>query len=524
MKPTRLTLTVTMILLLVGCATAQHDSAAYREPPPRAAERIPTLQQADQGPAAGNAIAQARYTDDDFWEQMRSGFDLPGAQQQAVQRQIGTYSRNPRQVEKIFERGTPYMAYILREVEKRGHPHEIALLPFVESAYDPFAYSHGRAAGLWQFIPGTAKLYGLEQDWWYDGRRDVIASTDAALDYLDQLHAEFEGDWLLALAAYNSGSGTVRAAIRRNERAGKPTDFWHLKLPSETASYVPRLLAISAIVGHPERYAVALAPVDPEPAFEVVDTRGQLDIGIAAELAGIDTEELYQFNPGFNRWATHPDGPHRLAIPSEKTEAFLQGLQELPAEQRLKWVRHDVKRGDTLSQIAQRYDTTIAVLRTTNRLQGSNIRIGQHLLVPVAAHDPEDYRASLAARQVRAQRSSGAVNHVVSTGESLWSIARRHGVQVNQIIRWNRLDSGGAIRPGQQLVLYGGAAAVPSGKQIRTIRYTVRNGDSLYGISRKYNVAVSDLRRWNDLPEGKYLQPGQRLKLYIDITDVAQNS
>lgn len=517
----RLTLTAVIILLHAGCASVDEPATRMAAMDTATRDASPGLAARNQ-PAAGDPVTTESYIEDDFWQQLRTGFSLHGTPQPAVQAQIAAYSRNPRQVEKIFERGTPYLAYILREVEQRGQPNEIALLPFVESAYDPFAYSHGRAAGLWQFIPGTGKLYGLEQDWWYDGRRDVIASTDAALDYLDKLHDEFDGDWLLALAAYNSGSGTVRAAVRRNEKAGKPTDFWHLKLPQETSTYVPRLLAISAIVSRPERYAVALAPVDPEPAFDVVDTRGQLDIGIAAELAGMDTEELYQFNPGFNRWATHPDGPHRLAIPSEKAETFIQGLDELPDDKRLKWVRHDVKRGDTLSQIAQRYDTTVKVLRSTNQLQGSNIRTGQHLLVPVAARNPVSYQAG-PFRNAAAQHTDDTVTHTVARGDSLWSIARRHHVKVGQIIKWNRLDRGADIRPGQKLVLHTRDSAKPSGKQIRTIRYTVRSGDSLYGISRKYNVAVSDLRRWNDLPKDKLLQPGQRLKLYIDITDVAQN-
>lgn len=521
MKTSRILLPVLLILLHTGCASVNRSVARMEHAPGTPGDPLPLIA-AYEGPAAGHPEPLTSLENDDFWEELRSGFTLPGEQQQAVQRQITTYSRNPHQVERIFERGSPYLAYILREVEKRGHPHEIALLPFVESAYDPFAYSHGRAAGLWQFIPGTAKLYGLEQDWWYDGRRDVIASTTAALDYLDWLHDEFEGDWLLALAAYNSGSGTVRTAIRRNEKAGKPTDFWSLKLPKETAAYVPRLLAISAIVTHPARYQLALAPIDSEPVFDVVDTHGQLDIGIAAELAGMETEELYQLNPGFNRWATRPDGPHRLAIPSDRTDTFLQGLEELPDDKRIKWVRHAIKRGETLSHIARHYDTTVAVLRTTNQLNGSSIRAGRHLLVPVAARDPDIYK-SAPLRQLAARHSGATTDYTVAAGDSLWSIARRHKVKVGQIIKWNRLDKGAAIRPGQKLVLYTGNGSTAAGKQIRTIRYTVRSGDSLYRISRKYNVAVSDLRRWNSLPEGKYLQPGQRLKLYIDITDVARN-
>jgi len=522
MKTHRLTLPVLFILLQSGCASVNQSVAYPGQSGDVATDALPFIAAQDL-PAAGNPATLGTYTDDDFWQELRSGFKLPGTHQPAVQRQTAAYSMNPRHVVQIFERGSPYMAYILREVEQRGQPNELVLLPFVESAYDPFAYSQGRAAGLWQFIPGTGRLYGLEQDWWYDGRRDVIASTGAALDYLDKLHDEFEDDWLLALAAYNSGSGTVRAAIRRNAKAGKPTDFWHLKLPKETAAYVPRLLAISAIVRQPDLYSIALTPVDPEPAFDVVDTRGQLDIGIAAELAGMDTEELYQLNPGFNRWATHPDGPHRLAIPVDKTDAFRQGLEALPAEKRVKWVRHAIRRGETLSQIAKRYDTTVAVLRSTNKLSGTRIRAGRHLLVPVAARDPAVY-AAVTFKGMKGTGPDSRISYEVAAGDSLWSIAKRHRVKVSQISKWNRLDPGATIRPGQKLVIDTRHSPLLSGKQMRTIRYTVRSGDSLYRISRKYNVAVSDLRRWNSLPEGKYLHPGQRLKLYIDITNVAQSS
>jgi len=517
MKALLVALSALFILLQSGCATIDTTRAGTGQ-----SDDALLFINAHDGPSAGIPFPGTNRADADFWQRLRSGFGLTGTQQQLVQRQADTYGQNPRHVETIFERGSPYMAYILREVEQRGFPNELVLLPFVESSYDPFAYSNGRAAGLWQFIPGTGKLYGLKQDWWYDGRRDVAASTEAALNYLGKLYDEFGNDWLLALAAYNSGSGTVHAAIRRNARAGRPTDFWHLKLPRETAAYVPRLLAVSMIVREPERYGVTLSPVDPEPAFDLVDTGGQLDIAIAADLAGMDTEELYRLNPGLNRWATRPDGPHRLAIPADKTDTFIQGLDELPAEKRLKWVRHTIKRGETLSQISKRYDTTVAVLRSANKLSGTRITAGQHLLIPVAARDPAAYAAFTFNRT--GSGSGKTLSYTVTAGDSLWSIAQRHRVRVSQISRWNRLDPNAAIRPGQTLVLYTQDTSSHAGKRIRTIRYTVRSGDSLYRISRRYNVAVSDLRRWNKLPEGKLLHPGQQLTLYIDITDVAKSS
>jgi len=367
-------------------------------------------------------------------------------------------------------------------------------------------------------------MYGLKQDWWYYGRRYVVESTQAALNYLDYLQKPFDGDCLLALAAYNSGSGTVSKAIKKNRKAGKPTDFWHLTLPKETSAYVPKLLAISDVVKHPEKYGVVLEPVDSAPSFAIVDTHGQLDIAVAAELAAIDTEELYLLNPGFNRWSTHPDGPHQLAIPVSQAAVFEKNLAALPDEQRVKWVRHKIKNGETLSGIASRYNTTVSVLRNTNVLKSSNIRSGQHLLVPVAAQDASRYTALAKHLQPANNSSSGKLTHKVRQGDSLWNIARQYDVTVNQVTRWNRLDEGKLIRPGQQLVIWQKGKISADGKRVRTVNYTVRNGDSLYRIAQKFSVSITDLRRWNNLSRGKYLQPGQHLKLYVDVTKLTANS
>jgi len=514
--------TALLCLLLAGCSSLETvpQQTGSLEGADFAASDASLTQLA---PAAGRPAATPGTADDyPFWQQLRSDLRLGGTRHVEVQRQLADYRRNAGQVETIFRRGDPYLGYIRNEVSKRGFPAEITLLPFVESSYDPFAYSHGRAAGLWQFIPGTARMYGLQQDWWYDGRRDVIASTQAALDYLDRLQREFDGDWLLALAAYNSGEGTVGRAISKNRKAGKPADFWHLDLPPETSTYVPKLLAISAVVASPEKYGISLEPLPAQAVFEVVPTGGQLDLAVAAELAGMGTDELHRLNPGFNRWATHPDGPHRLAIPADKAATFRDNLAALPDTERVKWVRHKIQKGDTLSQIAARYDTTTAVLLRTNKLNGTGIRIGRHLLVPVAAKQPERY-AALAEHLQPDHASASKVTYRVRNGDSLWSIANSHKVSVKQVTRWNRLDSGALIRPGQQLVIWQNRKG-GSDKIVRTVHYTVRSGDSLFRIANKFSVSVSDLRRWNNLSKGKYLQPGQSLKLYVDVTQLTRNS
>ncbi len=535
MNPARKILPFLLVLLVTNCATVDPvvtplaESAPCETMEPAAVtdpvaaptvQSVPaTVAEIDQyaPPAAGLIAPRA-----DIWTRMRQDFRLPGADKPVVSKAIKKYSRSPQHVEGMFQRADPYIAYILDEVQKRGYPTEIALLPFVESGFDPYAYSHGRAAGLWQFIPGTGRMYGLKQDWWYDERRDIIASTEAAMNYLGKLQDEFEGDWLLSLAAYNSGSRTVRVAIKKNRKAGKPVDFWHLKLPKETRVYVPRLLAIAAIVSRPDEYGITLPPLALEPAFTEVDTGSQLDIGVAADLAGVNTDILYNLNPGFNRWATHPDGPHRLLVPAAHAETFIGNLDALPTDKRIKWVRHRIRKGETLSHIAGKYDTTVTILRKTNKLSGSNIRAGGHLLVPVAARDASQY-AALDRRMGATGGRGSKTTYKVRNGDSLWHIAKKHQVSVKQVARWNQLGTGTVIRPGQKLVIWTKGAGSHGKNRLRSIMYTVRSGDSLYLIAKKYSVSITDLRRWNDLEENKYLQPGQRLTLYVDVTQLSSS-
>ena len=258
----------------------------------------------------------------DLISRMVAGFSLETPQDPRVEQELNYYRKHPRYIQRIQERAEPYLHFILEEIRKRDMPTEIALLPAVESAYRPFAYSHGRAAGMWQFIPSTGRIYGLKQNWWYDGRRDAVSSTLAALDYLQSLNKQFKGDWELALAAYSSGGGTVRSAIRRNKKKGSPTDFWSLKLPDETSVYVPRLLALVEVFRNPQEHGANLLVFPDEPYFETIDLGSQLDLALAAEMADLPIQDLYLLNSGFNRWATDPDGPHRLNLPLDKVERF----------------------------------------------------------------------------------------------------------------------------------------------------------------------------------------------------------
>ena len=468
------------------------------------------------------------------WDRIRAGFELPTSEHRKVLSELRWYARHKDYLKRVVDRAEPFLYFIMEEIDKRGIPAELALLPIVESAFQPFAYSHGQAAGIWQFIPSTGRHYGLKQNWWYDGRRDIHASTIAALDYLQYLAKAFKGNWLHALAAYNSGIGTVSKAIKRNKRRNKPTDFWHLKLPKETQGYVPKLIALAKLISTPEEYNVDLKCIMNAPYFEVINTGKQIDLAVAAELAGLDIGELYKLNPGFNRWATDPKGPHQLLIPLENTVQFKQGLLNIPAKERITWKRYKVKESQTLSHIAQKHHITVDQLKRINKIRSNNIRAGHYLIIPVASKGMSHYALSKVQREksrraIKRKGKGKKVFHTVRTGDSLWDISRLYKVGTQQIARWNGMSPKDILRAGQKLVIWTKKHITPKinsslvGDFIRSVRYRVRNGDSLYRIAKRFNVSIRDLNRWNP-NKGKYLQPGQTIKVYVDITNQASNS
>lgn len=467
------------------------------------------------------------------WQRIRLGFEMDyQIKQKRLDAEFNWYQRNPGYMARVSERSRRYIYHVTERLEQEGLPLELALLPIVESAYDPFAYSHGRASGMWQFIPGTGRMYKLEQTWWYDGRRDIIDSTEAAIKYLDKLNKYYNGDWLLALAAYNSGQGNVNKAIRKNKKRGKATDFWSLDLPRETRSYVPKLLALAKLIDNPRRYGCVLYPVANSPYFAQVDTHSQIDLAQAATMADIKIDELYRLNPGFNRWATSPQGPHRLLVPIENAVQFQQEVAKLPPEQRLHWQRYTVKSGESLLLLANRFNTGVDTIKSINNLNSNMIRTGQSLMIPTASKEGQHY--SLSAEQrlatIHKKRKGGSnsqqIFHAVSSGDSLWTIAKRYNVTVKKLAHWNGIAPKDMLKPGQKLSVWIKnpvkiQAASRRDAVVRKVGYRVRNGDSLARIANKFNVKINDIVKWNAINPKKYLQPGQRLTLYVDITNTA---
>jgi len=560
-------------LLLAGCATAPSrpqaagvvpqipDSVAVPSTVPLPPE--PPMPGAAADTAAERLARGEAYTD--VLARMRSGFALEDIDEARIDRELEWYLRHPDYIERTLNRAAPYLHFIVSEVERRGLPLELAVLPVIESAFEPYAYSRARAAGLWQFIPATGTRFGLKQNWWYDGRRDVASATRAALDYLEWLAKMFDGDWLLAVAAYNCGEMAVARQVKANLAAGKPIDFWNLKLPAETRAYVPRLLAMSRLVNKPANYGLEFSDIPNEPYFVAVETGGQIDMAVAAELSGLATADLYALNPAFHRFATDPTGPHFLLLPVEVADTFRQNLLQLTPDQRMRVERYDTRKGDTVAAIAKRFGTTPGMIQELNGITANaKLDVDTELRVPSAVSSlPPKVLAAAALVDGKSaiKRSTARHVHVVARGDSLAAIARKTGVPVARLASLNGLKPSEKLRAGQKLNLgtdagtddypvkagkstkadkatatakvdkatakqtkvakpakaekapkTAKAATTPAG---RKVTYVVRQGDTLFEIARNLEVSVANLTKWNSLGKKTALQPGQKLVAFV---------
>ncbi|NVK88756.1 MAG: LysM peptidoglycan-binding domain-containing protein [Gammaproteobacteria bacterium] len=525
-----------VILILVSLTACQHFAAF--SPSTTIAEQPPTEQTGELAVSEQRVLEQdaVEFSSqeiesdvaevDNLWWVIRNQLHLPVPENKRVIAQRNWYAKHPSYISRVSARATPYLNDIYEQLAARNMPMELALLPIVESAFDPFAYSHGRASGMWQFIPGTGKRFGLRQNWWYDGRRDVYQSTRAALDYLEYLHRRFDGDWLHAVAAYNSGEGNVIRAIRKNKRLNKATDFWSLDLPRETEAYVPKLLALADLLRHYDTYQLTWTPIAKQTYFARVTVDSQIDLVVAAEMAELDLEDFYTLNPAFNHWATEPKRATELLLPVAHVERFKKALAATPKEQRIAFKRYIIQPGDSLLSLAKKFNTTVDLLRSTNGIRGNMIRQGQALLIPTAAYTASQYSKSSQNRRTakqNRQRDGKKLTIAVQRGDSFWSLAKEYKVGMRELAAWNSMAPTDPLKVGQKLVVWTDhpqGIALQSGikNKTRKIRYSVRRGDSIARIAGKFNVRVADVVRWNQINPKKYLQPGQRLTLYVDIT------
>lgn len=385
----------------------------------------------------------------DIWERIRQSDRMGNVSREAVQTELDFYRDKQRFFNSVSENAKPFIYHIVEEIERRNMPLHLALIPIIESAYRADATSAWKAAGLWQFIPATGEHFGLKQNDWYDGRRDLTASTNAALDYFQKLYDRF-GNWPLALAAYNSGEATVARAIAKNEEAGKPTDFWSLDLPPDTRSYIPKFIALETIIAEPQKYGIDLAPIPDTPVVTTVDTQGSIALEKVAELANIETEKLKKLNAAYLKSTTDPEGSHKLLVPLEVADRLKYRLSTLPEEERVRSQKHTVLPGETLGGIANKYHVRVSSLKELNKLESDTIRSGIILQIPVAA--------SVQGVSSTASVTTPIINKLhkdqiyrVRGGDSLWLIARRFDIHVKEILEWNNMKQEHPLKPGQEL-------------------------------------------------------------------------
>lgn len=488
------------------------------------------------------------------WDRLRAGCRLGNIydnQRIAVQR--NWFAQRQDYLDRMTARASHYLYLTVTEAEKRGVPVELALLPVVESSYDPFAYSPAQAAGMWQFIPGTGKIYGLKQNWWYDGRRDVVASTRAAYNFLNRLYEKF-GSWELALAAYNAGPGTIEKAINKNAAAGLPTDYWSLQLPAETMAYVPRFLAVVQLVKSPQQYGIGFRPIVNEPHFrEVTTARSQVDLSAVAKLAGLTLKQLYQLNPGYTRWATDPEERHTLIVPANTPADFEERLASLPAPERLIVQRYRAKRGDTLSKIASRFGTSAADLKRMNHVSNKKGKVpaGQWLVISRTTVHADSYNtAGLASNRRLAQLASDDSIEIVNPQTNAADaappvpaprVANNDAAKAadkdsdSKSDQTDKADNKKADKKADKVAVADKKDKASSkddkndskvasrdkkdnnddDNNVHRDYHKVRAGETLFRIATSYDVSPRDLARWNGMSVKDALRPGKRLVILV---------
>jgi membrane-bound lytic murein transglycosylase D len=394
---------------------------------------------------------------DNLWERIRRGFGMPNLETTLAENRTRWYASQGEYIDRMAQRSRRYLFHIVEEIERRGMPTELALLPFVESAFQPEAISSAKAAGLWQFIPSTGKDYDLAQNMWQDERRDVIESTRAALDYLQNLYEMF-GDWQLALAAYNWGEGAVTRAIEKNRRAGKPTGYTSLKMPQETAYYVPKLQAIKNIVAEPERWGVALPRIDNTPYFVAVPKSRDMDVDTAARLAEMKLEDFRALNPAFNRPVIVGVAGSKLLLPADKADVFQANLAawEATGQPLASWTTYKMGATETLASVAKRVGVSEQLLREANRVPPRyRLASGSTILIPRDETMEVDITAESLDAQfalVPEQANLRKVTYRVRKGDTLKAVARRWNVDEKDVIVWNHLTAP-TLFAGQRLEL-----------------------------------------------------------------------
>ena len=438
---------------------------------------------------------------ENVWDRIKdtSSLDADNLDEKTLE-YVNQYLSNPAQLDILLEKGRYFIYFVLEELERYKLPPELALLPYIESNYDPFSISASGAMGIWQFMPATARIYGLKDTWWYEQRHDPLVSSRAAIRYLAYLHNRFNKKITYTLAAYNGGPTLLEKRIKLNKKAGKLTDFKNLKLPTQTQEYVPKFKAILAIVLNSEQYEINLPDFPNKPVLGSIELNGQVEILAFSEFAGLKPEFVYKLNAGYTKWASPPGDKTIFNIPIELEEVLNLKKESFIQTNQINWVTHRVSKGDSLWKIAGEFDTEVNVLKKVNYLSSNVLSLNQELLIPLSNDQNQTFIPYQA--------------HIISEGDTLWNLGIQYNISPAEIAKTNGLKMSSPLRIGSELNIGNKNIYRTINSKKRTILYSVKQGDSLYRIADIFNIEISDIKKINELSTDE-IKPGQVLKIII---------
>ncbi len=528
MKKMRYTLLALCVssLFLVGCSQDIKDEVNLSSKTTTTAKRsgamlnysLHELKEID----LTNRQADEEDSNIDIWQKITEGYQFKQPINSRIQNEINFYHARPKSIPEALRRASPYLYMITHEIQQRNMPMEIAFLPIIESSFNTKALSSANASGMWQFTPDTAQVRGLKNDWWYDGRRDVYESTVAALDLLQSLYGRLDNDWMLALAAYNWGALNVKAAIAKNKAKGLPTDYWNLKMPTETMRYVPKLLAVAEMVKSAPQYKIALPDIPNTPLLTRIQIDQQIDLSTAAQMADMSWDDFHRINAGHKRITTNPNEKTHVVVPVDKLSTFAINLTRFAPQTNGNWIAYTLKNDETIESLAQRHHTSAEVLKRINQLNYTP-KAGQTLLIPVGQKEIDETMATTADSSLKttlalesreianaralAERKEALkrqkITHTLGSNQPLSKVAEYYGVSLRALALVNNLTPQSKLRVGQELI-------IPVEK---VISVTAKKGDTWQSIAKQNRVPAHVLLSFNNAKEKDPIKPGQAIKV-----------
>ena len=496
-------LSMIIILLCVFFITGCNQAISYKRPQ--------LLTQYGSFDCLTSRLANKNYSQ--VWDKMVSGFCLDTIYSQRVNKEIEWFVNNKAFLYRSITRAKPFLYHILKELERNNLPFELALLPIVESGYQPYAYSPSKAAGIWQFIPPTAKEYGLSRNWWYDGRRDIMQSTKAAAHFLKDMHRHFDKDWLLAIASYNTGAGKVGRSIKKSKVLNGKPSFWDLNLPRETEVYVPKLLALRDIISNPSSYGIKLPNIKNKPYVNLVNIEYPIDFYTFSILSNVSEKELYALNPGFSTWYFLPSFQDRIFLPSSKIKEFKKRYKEVT-----KFIfskkAHLIVKGDSLSRISRKYNVSIKAIKKVNNLKSDVIILGKKLKLPknTALSDVDSIKID--GKKYIISQKSFKYNHIVKRYDNWYKIARMYNVSLSKLLKWNKATKKTSLKVSNKVIIMMQTPILSLTNEVK-LRYVVNNGDTTAIVSTGFGISKKKLMETNQIKNSKYLTAGKSLKITL---------